>query len=189
MAGSVPRESTRRSDRQVFLWLAVTIAFGCAFFFFPAMSECLTIHGKMATIGDAGAFADYIRGECPGVTVGDVRLELYADFAFIALYGTAMSLAFRRWWDRAWRATRLGGWGRFVIWLPVATALADVVENIFLLLAFSDGGLTDANDSLMSAAAIAGRPKWVLMISSLVALVPTLVRVLRARKSDSSSAA
>jgi hypothetical protein len=143
----------------------------------------------MATVGDAGAFADYIRAECPDVGVGDVRFELYADFAFIGLYGTALTLALRRWWGRVWETTWFRRLSPFVVWLPIATAVADTFENVFLLLAFRDGDLTDASDSLMGVAGIVGTAKFVLLASSLVALVSTIVGLVVTRKRSSTSPA
>jgi hypothetical protein len=86
--------------------------------------------------------ADEILAEWGETGKDAARESLWIDFGFLVAYGTLLTLALRAVRDMAGRC----GWSRFhaaggvAVWLGVAAAACDALENVFLLLTIGGAG-------------------------------------------------
>lgn len=87
--------------------------------------------------------AEEIRAEWGEEGRDAARESLWIDFGFLLAYGTFLTLALRAVRDmaggRGW--SRLQALGRFAVWLGVAAAAFDALENVCLLLTLDGAGV------------------------------------------------
>ncbi|MDQ3916645.1 MAG: patatin-like phospholipase family protein [Actinomycetota bacterium] len=155
------------------LVLIVTAVAGAA----PGHGGTCLLHVGAAVSGDAGFFFTEVAPGCAGLSVAEAHDAVRADFGFALLYGVAGTLLLRWLWPRAWRIAR---WRRDLAWLaflPGAAAVADVIENGFVLWALRSDELA-LSDAGAVAAGIAGWWKWMLVALALGVVVATMAAAL-----------
>ncbi|MFN2588174.1 MAG: hypothetical protein ABR613_08655 [Actinomycetota bacterium] len=137
----------------------------------PGHDGTCVFHVGAALSGDAGFFLTEVAPGCAGLTAAEARAAVWWDLGVIGLYALVGTVALVWLWPRAWRISRVRKGLAWVAWLPAATGVADVVENLFVLRGVSDAeGRLSLEDFDAAAAGVAGWWKWGLAAGSIGAL-------------------
>ena len=138
--------------------------------------SCL-FHAGAALSGSPEFFRTEVAPGCEALSVAGARDAVVWDFAFIAMYAALGTGALMWAWPRAWRIERVRSGLAFLTFLPVATGVVDVVENVFVLRALDGPQLALAGWEA-AAAGVAGWWKWLLGVPALTLTVGALFAAL-----------
>lgn len=138
-------------------------------------TPCRPFHPAVQLAGSDDRLATWIPG-C-SADLDAARRSLGADYLLMAGYALVGASVLRRWWP-LYHAPRLRALARPLVWLPVAAAALDAIENagIFLLLDVRDGRFAypDALAGPIAVATVAWL-RWLLLGLAVLAVVMALM--------------